>query len=382
MKRILSALLVALSSLGVFAQEALWSVPHVISPEINPDRTVTFRVKAPEARQVGVVGWFNPNGYAEFVKGEDGTWSFTSAPLDPELYIYNLKVDGLTIVDPSNAYTIRDVSTIFNYFIVPGDKSEPYMVGNVPHGTVSKVWYDSPALGMKRRMTVYTPAGYDRNSERYPVLYLLHGMGGDEEAWMTLGRTSQILDNLIAAGKVKPMIVVMPNGNVDMEAAPGENHYGLAQPTTALPKTMEGTYESSFKDIVNFVDKTYRTKADKAHRAIAGLSMGGFHSCHISKLYPDLFDYVGLFSAAINPRGNKDSYVYTDVEGKLKAQFAEKPKLYWIAIGNQDFLYKDNEEFRKLLDAGNYPYEYLETEGGHTWSNWRDYLVRFTQRLF
>lgn len=382
MKKFYLIFIVSFLALNMSAQQALWGVPQVISPEINPDNTVTFRLKAPEAREVCVTGDFAAGGNASLVKDDDGMWQFTSEILAPELYLYNYIVDGLTITDPANVYTIRDVCTIFNYFIVPGEDTELYQVKDVDHGTVSQMWYDSPTLGMKRRMSVYTPADYENGKEDYPVLYLLHGMGGDEGAWMSLGRVSQILDNLIAQGKVKPMIVVMPNGNASQEAAPGETHFGLVAPTIALPQTMDGTFETAFPDIVNFVDRTYRTKADKSHRAIAGLSMGGYHSCHISKQYPDLFDYVGLFSAAIMPREKNDSPIYKDVEAKLKAQFAAKPKLYWIAIGDKDFLYEENREFRKILDKGGYPYEYVETDGGHTWKNWRNYLVTFTQKLF
>lgn len=369
------------ASFCLHAQQAIWGVPALTSPEINPDNTVTFRLKAPEARNVQVKGDFNGYAHADMQKSEDGTWTFTTSEIQPEIYRYNFIVDGLTITDPSNVFEMRDACTVFNWFVVPGEKSRLYMVNDVPHGTVSKVWYDSPTLGMKRRMSVYTPPGYESSDRHYPVLYLLHGMGGDEEAWITQGRAPQILDNLINDGLVEPMIVVIPNGNASQEAAPGETHFGLVPPTVALPHTMDGVYEESFPDIVNFIDRTYRTKADKANRAIAGLSMGGFHSLHISKQYPDLFDYVGLFSAAINPRGENEK-IYGDRTAKLKRQFEDAPALYWIAIGNDDFLYDENVEFRTLLDSLNARYEYHESTGGHIWKNWRDYLTAFTQRLF
>lgn len=174
-------------------------------------------------------------------------------------------------------------------------------------------------------MTVYTPVGYETSGKRYPVLYLLHGMGGDEEAWISLGRTAQILDNLIAQGKAKPMIVVMPNGNASQEAAPGESSRGMVPPTMQLPKTMEGSYEQAFPEIVKFIDKNYRTIKSKSGRAIAGLSMGGFHSLHISKQYPDMFNYIGLFSAAIMPNKEVSSPIYENMEGKLKVQFDKIP---------------------------------------------------------
>ncbi|MDE6367793.1 MAG: esterase [Muribaculaceae bacterium] len=383
MKRIILIALMTLSAsaINVTAQQAIWGVPALTSPEINADNTVTFRLKAPGASNVQVVGDFIPSSVAEMAKDSTGIWTFTSQEIAPELYRYNYVVDGLTITDPSNVFELRDACTVFNYFIVPGEGSSLYEVKDVPHGTVSKVWYDSPTLGMKRRMSVYTPAGYESGAQRYPVLYLLHGMGGDEEAWLTQGRTAQILDNLIADGAIDPMIVVMPNGNASQEAAPGETHFGLVPPTVALPHTMDGAFEEAFPDIVTYVDNTYRTKADKAHRAIAGLSMGGFHSLHTSKQYPDLFDYVGLFSAAVNPRV-EGSEVYNNREAKLRRQFADAPRLYWIAIGKDDFLYNENVDFRKTLDDLGVKYEYYESTGGHIWKNWRNYLRKFTPRLF
>ena len=370
------------AAVQIFAQQAIWGVPSIISPEVSTDRTVTFRLNAPNAQKVMITGDFLKSGVVEMEKDTSGIWTFTSEAINPEMYRYNYIVDGLTIADPANVFEVRDACTVFNYFLVPGEGSRLYEINDVDHGTVEKVWYDSPALGMKRRMSIYTPPGYETSGDRrYPVLYLLHGMGGDEEAWLTQGRAAQILDNLIAEGAVEPMIVVMPNGNASQEAAPGETHFGLVPPTVALPHTMDGAFEEAFPDIIAYVDRTYRTKADKQHRAIAGLSMGGFHSLHTSKQYPDMFDYVGLFSAAINPRV-EGSEIYKDREAKLRRQFADAPKLYWIAIGKDDFLYKDNEAYRKALDDMGVKYDYHESAGGHIWKNWRAYLSDFTRRLF
>ena len=370
------------AAVQIFAQQAIWGVPSIISPEVSTDRTVTFRLNAPNAQKVMITGDFLKSWVVEMEKDTSGIWTFTSEAINPEMYRYNYIVDGLTIADPANVFEVRDACTVFNYFLVPGEGSRLYEINDVDHGTVAKVWYDSPALGMKRRMSIYTPPGYETSGDRrYPVLYLLHGMGGDEEAWLTQGRAAQILDNLIAEGAVEPMIVVMPNGNASQEAAPGETHFGLVPPTVALPHTMDGAFEEAFPDIIAYVDRTYRTKADKQHRAIAGLSMGGFHSLHTSKQYPDMFDYVGLFSAAINPRV-EGSEIYKDREAKLRRQFADAPKLYWIAIGKDDFLYKDNEAYRKALDDMGVKYDYHESAGGHIWKNWRAYLSDFTRRLF
>lgn len=392
MKRFTALTVALLIGVTMFAQQALWGTAPVVSPEIHDNNTVTFRFKAPKAVRVQLTGDFLPvqknakfeaPGIVDLKEGQEGVWEYTTPePLKPELYSYSFIVDGLRMNDPANVYLIRDVSTLTNVFIIGGDRADFYKVNPVPHGTVSRIWYDSPALGLERRMTVYTPAGYETSGKRYPVLYLLHGMGGDEEAWISLGRTVQILDNLIAQGKAKPMIVVMPNGNASQEAAPGESSRGMVPPTMQLPKTMEGSYEQAFPEIVKFIDKNYRTIKSKSGRAIAGLSMGGFHSLHISKQYPDMFNYIGLFSAAIMPNKEVSSPIYENMEGKLKVQFDKNPALYWIAIGKTDFLYKANEEYRKLLDEKGYKYTYYESDEGHIWKNWRIYLTEFVPMLF
>ena len=398
MKRIFLTALMGASMLSVSAQQALFGGGNVVSPQVNPDKTVTFRLKAPKAVSVKVTGDFLPTqkvqsqwgsfdmpGEAELKEGKDGIWEYTTpAPVAPELYTYTFKVDGLTMIDPANVYTNRDISTLTSMLLVDGNElTNHFKVNDVPHGTVHKIWYHSAHEGIDRRLTVYTPAGYETSGKKYPVFYLLHGIGGDEEAWYTQGRSTQILDNLIAEGKAEPMIVVMTNGNISQHAAPGEGPEGMIVPSMGLPKTMEGTFETCFPEVVSFVDKTFRTKAQKQFRAIGGLSMGGFHSCHISKQYPELFDYVGLFSAAINKQdGNSD--IYADFDAKLEKQFSAKlrPALYYIAIGNTDFLYKDNQELRKKMDAKGFPYVYKETDGGHIWRNWRIYLDDFARRLF
>lgn len=380
MKKLLFSLFITASLSTAFAQQALNVRPDVISPVIEDGVTV-FRLYSPNAKEVKVVGDFAGSPLA-MTADTLGVWSASVTNLDPEIYIYQFDVDGAKIPDPSNVYTKRDIGTIYSMLFIPGEISDNYAVHEVPHGTVSRLWYDSPGLGTTRRLSVYTPAGYETSGKEYPVLYLLHGMGGDEEAWLTLGRTAQIMDNLIAQGKAEPMIVVMPNGNVDMQSAPGESPAGFIRPTIMLPRTMEGSYEKSFNDIVNFIDSTYRTRKDKNSRAVAGLSMGGFHSLNISALYPDEFGYVGLFSAAISPRGDVDDEMFTKRDEKLARLFASSPKLYWIAIGSDDFLYQDNAKYRQFLDSKSYPYIYVETDGGHTWKNWRKYLSQFAPLLF
>ena len=388
MRRICICLCCFSAVLAASAQQALWDVNDLVSPQINPDNTVTFRIYAPDAQSVELNGDFlptrtveNPRGTheepitAKLTKSPEGVWEYTTpSPLSPELYSYTFTVDGAKVNDPSNVYLLRDIASLSNVFIIPGGQAELYKVNDVPHGTLSKVWYHSPSLDMDRRMTVYTPAGYESSDKRYPVLYLLHGMGGDENAWSELGRASQILDNLIARGDAEPMIVVMTNGNGSQQAAPGETPAGLVKPVARVPQPAKGSFVGHFPEVVEFVDNNYRTVADKTHRAVAGLSMGGGHSLQISLENPDTFDYVGLFSSAIPNNA--------DLAEKLKVQFEKKPALYYIAIGDQDFLYDMNKEYRALLDSNSYPYVYVESPEGHLWRNWRKYLSDFAPRLF
>ncbi|MBR1687391.1 MAG: esterase [Prevotella sp.] len=400
MKRLLTGLLLA--ALGMATAQAQETIAlntgDLTSPRLNADGTATFSLFAPEATRVEIEGDFTPTrkiqtpmgemeqpGRAALTKDAQGVWSWTSGVLPPELHTYSFYVDGVRMNDPANVYMLRDIASYQSYFLVDGELSANYFVRNVPHGTVSKVWYPAPKLGMEeRRLTVYTPAGYADHPERhYPVLYLLHGAGGDENAWTELGRAAQILDNLIAQGKAEPMIVVMPNGNGAQKAAPGEYENAMYKPSFLNPKTMEGTIEVAFADLVAWVDAHYRTLADKSHRAIAGLSMGGFHSLYISANNPQTFGYVGLFSAAVNRMGKgPNDHIYQHLDQKLAAQFNPAPKLYYIAIGRADFLYADNVDFRQRLDRQGYRYEYVETDGGHIWRNWRIYLNQFATKLF
>ena len=399
MKRLIMMAAAVLMCATSWAQQALWGAAPVVSPEIHSDNTVTFRLKAPKAVSVQVTGDFLPArpietprgiweapGIADLKEGKDGVWEFTtSEPLKPELYSYSFIVDGLKMMDPSNVYLIRDVATVTNVFIIGGDRADLYEVNDVPHGTVRRMWYNSPTLKMDRRLTVYTPAGYETSGKRYPVFYLLHGAGGDEEAWINLGRTSQMLDNLIAQGKAEPMIVVMTNGNAWQQAAPGESSKGFTVPSMSPAEAKnapEGGFELAFPDVVKFVEKTFRVKKGRENRAIAGLSMGSFHSANISRYYPDMFGYVGLLSGASSKNDKSTCPVYTNYEERLKVQFSKKPLLYYIACGKTDFVYKSVTDYRKLLDDNGYKYEYYESDGGHIWRNWRIYLTEFAPKLF
>ncbi len=407
MKKILTLAACAMLALTAQAQEKLFQRADVQSPVVHADGTVTFNVYAPKAVKVEVTGDFLPPvrqevpgfgtveqpGVAPLVEGKDGVWTYTTAKLSPELYSYTFNIDGMEgLKDPANVYVNRDIVSFSNIFIVSekaGDKGDLYRVNEVRHGNVSKVWYDSPTLKMQRRMTVYTPAGYDRGKQ-YPVMYLLHGAGGDENAWSELGRAAQIMDNLIATGKAKPMIVVMPNGNTDCQAAPGEWSRGMYQPSFmgSLQQKAVATMDESFMDIVNYVESHYKVAKGKKNRAVCGLSMGGGHSFAIAKRFPTVFDYVGLFSAGLHIGGDRSKSFYEslqadkDVQQQLARLFAAKPALYWIAIGKTDFLYQQNADLRRYLDEQGYRYTYLETDGGHIWRNWRIYLTEFAQLIF
>ena len=354
--------------------------PAVNSPDIAKDGTVTFKVKAANADTVRLIIDTRVDTLMKHTGNE--TWSITLRDLEPDLYMYYYVIDGMKVLDNDNAQVLRDVKNVMNIFVLDPKGDCPMAVHDVPHGKVEAVWYDSPTLNAKRRMMIYLPPDYDDSRQKYPVLYLLHGTGGDETVWLEQGRAAQVLDNLIANGQAEPMIVVMPNGHTDTPAAPGLGPDNNEQPTFAHKQWMEGTFESSFNDIMNWVDNNFRTRATKRTRAIAGLSMGGYHSLYISANQPDDFAYVGLFSAAIGRMDQGKSKIYDDLENKLITQFNQRPRLYWIGIGTDDFLYKDNVQFRQMLDKNRLRYTYHESGAGHEWANWRDYLIIFTQLLF
>lgn len=372
-----------LMAMNSVAQQQLGQRPRVQSPVVNADGTVTFNFYDPSAQQVSVNGDFDEirSQRLNMTKQENGVWTVTTKVLNPELYSYSISVDGQRFIDPANSYVNRDISTLSNIFIVTkgnDDKGHLYQVNDVPHGTLSHVWYDSPTLGQQRRMTVYLPAAYD-GKKAFPVMYLLHGHGGDETAWGDLGRASQIMDNLIAEGKCVPMIVVMPNGNPTCNAAPGWWHEGMYTPdgNAFNQRGAKATMEESFMDIVNYVDNHYQTIKKRSGRAVTGLSMGGGHTFGISRLYPETFDYYGLQSAAARVQQND-----TKFNEQMTRLFSSKPKLFWIAIGKEDFLIQQNNGLRQYLDEHKYPYEYYENDGGHIWRNWRIYLTMFAQKIF
>ena len=359
-----------------FAQQALGPGTGLVSPDISTDNTVTFRYVNPKAVTVRLTGDFLPRGAVD-MKEVDGVWTYTTVPLEGELYTYAYVVDGKRVLDPSNVYMNRDIATWSNIFVMTtkkGDAGYYYQNNNVPHGSVTRIWYYSENAKMDRRMTVYLPNGYEQGKEKYPVLYLLHGSGGDENAWSELGRTIQIMDNLIAEGAAKPMIVVMPNGVVRNPSAPEANEQNMFQPTMTNSRDQDTRpMEDEFPLIKKFVERTFRVKTGQYNTAVAGLSMGGRQSFSISLRYPGTIGYVGMFSGAGSGPDN---------EKEMKAFFAAKPRLYWIGVGSEDGVKVSASALRDYCKEKGYPYEYHESGGGHIWKNWRAYLTIFVQKLF
>jgi len=358
---------------------------RLISPVVQEDNTVIFRLLAPQATEVTLSGnWMPSSGnQVELTKGDSGVWSFQTTILPPEIYTYSFQVNGVKTLDPSNSQVVRDGTRFESMLIVPGKESDVYTVKDVPHGQLLKVWYPSPTLGKTRRMYVYTPPGYEKGDKKYPVFYLLHGAGGDEDAWTTLGRAPWILDNLIAQRKAEPMIVVMTNGNGRSAAAPGEEPIASNPVVTDPGQTGQGTFEQSLvNDVIPFIEANFRTLTDKNHRAIAGLSMGGGHTQTITNTNPDKFSYIGVMSMGL--RNNSRSGNYNAEEHKKQVLAIQKNgvKLYWIGCGKDDFLFESVTNLRKFYDEIGFKYEYQESTGGHTWPNWRIYLSELAPKLF
>jgi enterochelin esterase-like enzyme len=358
----------------------------VVSPEILPDNKVIFRLDAKNASEVTINGeWMSMGAAEKLIRDDTGLWSATLGPLAPEFYGYTFNVDGATVLDPSNAQIKRDGSRNASILLVPGRESELYTANNVPHGTLSRVWYDSPTLGSARRMYVYTPPGYENSRKRYPVLYLLHGGGGDEDAWTTLGRAHYILDNLIAQGKAKPMIVVMTNGNPLQAAAPGDNPVEPVQASFMASASAMGSgkfEEGLIKDVIPYIKRHYRVLAGRKNRALAGLSMGGMQTMNTAQNHPDMFHYIGVMSMGLMDMTDMGVQADQDLDSKIEALKKSGYKLYWIACGKDDFTYEGVTKLRKKLDEHNFRYVYRESTGGHTWANWRIYLSELAPQLF
>jgi enterochelin esterase-like enzyme len=349
----------------------------VVSPELSETNELTFRLFAPKAEAVKIYGeWLTSyTDLTPMVKNDTGLWSVTVGPVEPEIYGYFFQVDGLMVLDPSNPLVRRDGQRNASLVLVPGPASELYAVKAVPHGTLSKVWYPSPTLSKDRRMYIYTPPGYNTGKEKYPVLYLLHGAGGDEDAWTTMGRAPEIMDNLIAKGKAKPMIVVMTNGNAWQTAGPGSAPDAPTLTREEYMKYMGKFEESLVKDVVPYIEKNYRVRAGKDSRAIAGLSMGGMHTINVTTSHPGVFGYIGVFSSGIFQPDQ-------DLSEEMLALQKSGISKYWVGIGEDDFLMESNKRLLDALDKAGIEYEYYKNTGGHSWNNWRIYLSMYAPMLF
>ncbi|MFN8487166.1 MAG: alpha/beta hydrolase-fold protein [Caldilineaceae bacterium] len=307
-------------------------------------------------------------------------------PLPSDMYEYEFIIDGVPVLDPRNRAVTHDGAWIQNRLMVPGKQAELYDVNPVPHGKVTALWYLSPTLGQERRMVIYTPPGYepgyDNATQQYPVLYLLHGGGGDEEVWQSRGRVNYILDNLIAAGAAQPMLVVMPNGYPNYAGAPLHRPYATEQ-TPGISAMVSGRFETSLiQDIVPYMEKHYRVKANPDHRAITGFSMGGYHTQMITNSNPGTFDYIGVMSMGLFNELPGVEYSREQHLRQLAALKNSQPKLYWIGMGTADFLYKSIAPLLALYDEAGLKYLYRENVGQHDWNSWRLYLTEFVPLLF
>jgi enterochelin esterase-like enzyme len=346
------------------------------SPKVMDDKRVAIQIYAPKASEVTVSGDFmGSNKPINLTKNDLGVWSTTIGPLRPDYYTYTLMVDGVRTADPKNPVIKQGISSIENVLSVPGSETAFEENKMVPHGEVREVWYPSSTLGMMRRMHVYTPPGYDKGNAKYPVFYLLHGAGDDDSGWNSIGRAGFIIDNLIAAGQAKPMVVVMPNGSMPLPPQTG-------MPNGQTMNRMRDLFSSELlKDVMPVVEKTYRTLNKPEDRALAGLSMGGFQTLDVTMTHPELFDYVGVFSSGFfGPSIDEAETKYAKVLND--PSFNKGKKLFWVAIGKDDFVMDANKKTLALLDKHNIKYQYKESSGGHTWINWRQYLNNYVPLLF
>lgn len=381
------ALLLALAVLSVAVAQPAPRQPTpndtLVSPEVHSDKRVTFRIYAPKATEVGLRGdWMEGPGTVKLEKDDKGVWSVTVGPLTPDYYSYSFTVDGVRTLDPKNATIKQGVNSLDNMFFLPGPEAEFQENKTVAHGEIRKVWYQSSTLGMQRRMHIYFPPGYEGGKERYPVFYLLHGGGDEDSGWSTIGRAGFILDNLIAAKKARPMIVVMPNGSLPRPtnlppATPG------APPDPAVTAALQERFTNELmKDVLPFVEKNYRVLTGRDNRAIAGLSMGGGQTTRVITTHPDQFAYVAIWSAGVNPQTSADfekrNAAFLSSAEKLNKQI----RLFSISVGDKDFALAGSKNLAELLKKNNIKHELNITGGGHTWINWRRYLNDLAPRLF
>lgn len=360
--------------LAVLLPAVGWAqAPAVVrSPEVQSDGRVSFRFRAPQAREVLLAR--EGAERLPMSRGEDGVWMLTTAPLDPDLYGYSFVVDGVRVIDPSNALMKPNLLATESLVHVPGPPSLLWELADVPRGTVHRHFYRSAVVGDERDYFVYTPPGYDPASRtEYPVLYLLHGYSDDASAWTAVGRAHVILDNLIARGAAKPMLVVMPLGYGDLGLLAGWHVIG----DQALRKrSFERYREALFSETMPAVERGYRVSRGRENTAIAGLSMGGAQSLYFGLNAPDRFSWIGAFSAG-GMFGDHAAAFPQFLEGAVT-----QPRLLWLACGTEDRLIEANRALVKWLAERKVRHEWKETPGGHVWMLWRRNLAEFVTRLF
>jgi enterochelin esterase-like enzyme len=390
MKRIVILLAVMVPAWGQAPGRGPFAGAGVKSPEVSADGRVTLRLRAPDAKEV----FATLKGRAPMTKDEGGVWSVVSDAMEPDYYTYNFIVDGVTIPDPSNPLVKSGVTGGFQNLVhVPGPAPFSWDSGNVPHGAVAHHFYHSDIVGDDRDYYVYTPPNYDASGKtQYPVLYLLHGLSDDASGWTTAGRANVILDNLIAQGKAKPMIMVNPLGygvpNVQA---------GLGPVLSEPDKQFTNFTASVLNEVIPMVEKNYRVSKDRNSRAVAGLSMGGAETFYIGLNHPDQFAYVAGFSSAFvmypgasgggrgGGRGGAshiDSAVFTKAFPALDAKSVRQLKLLYVACGTEDGLMATNREFKEFLKSKDIPFKDVETPGAHTWMVWRRNLTEIAPLLF
>jgi enterochelin esterase family protein len=345
--------------------------PQIRSAEVQPDGSIVFRLHAPKATEVSVTGDFLPRPLP-MQKDEKGLWTVATGPLDPAIYGYAFLLDGVRIADPASGRLQAGVHGVSSLVEVPAPSAAYYDAKPVPHGTIHVQWYESKALGLLRSFYIYTPPGYEKSRNKYPVLYLLHGSGDTEAGWVSIGRANVILDNLIAEKKAVPMVVVMPFGHP--QAAVGFGPQPDSPPDRAL------FTRDLLEDIIPLAETEYRIDARPEKRAIAGLSMGGGQSLNIGLTHLDLFHWIGVFSAGMRTPEDMEK-TFPDALSDSAAT-NRKLKLFWIACGKQDGAFASAQNVDRVLQQHGINHIFSPSEGAHTWRNWRSYLNQMAPLLF
>jgi enterochelin esterase-like enzyme len=357
--------------------------PQFVSPEVQPDHKVVFRVFAPQAQKVTLNGTDLPGNTAQgtaMTKAENGVWETTFGPVDPGAYRYNFNIDRVSTIDPRNPSISESNANVWSMVYISG--ADFMDTRDVPHGAVSAVNYYSTSLKKWRRMHVYTPPGYELGQGKYPIFYLLHGALDCDESWTSVGRAGFILDNLIAAKKAKPMVVVMPAGHTNTNIA------GLTGPPAAQDEFVEDFMTS----IMPYAESHYRVLTDRQHRAIAGLSMGGSQTLNIAIPHLEKFAYVGVYSSGLiggllgsQAQGSASPEASWEQIHKAELDNATTKKglkVLWFSTGSDDRLITTSKSTVELLDRHGFNATFKESPGAHTWINWRNYLNEFAPQLF